>query len=45
MDEQKISYIYLAIVIVAEVAATSALKATEGFTKLTPSLIVFLAMA
>ena len=35
-------YIYLAIAIVAEVAATSALKATEGFTKLIPSLIVFI---
>ncbi|MCX4029029.1 QacE family quaternary ammonium compound efflux SMR transporter [Endozoicomonas sp. SM1973] len=33
-------YVYLAIAIVAEVAATSALKASEEFTKLTPSLIV-----
>lgn len=33
-------YLYLAIAIVAEVIATSALKASEGFSKLTPSLIV-----
>ncbi|MDE1461611.1 DMT family transporter [Spartinivicinus poritis] len=33
-------YVYLAIAIVAEVAATSALKASEEFTKLIPSLIV-----
>ena len=33
-------YIYLAIAIVAEVIATSALKASEEFTKLIPSLIV-----
>ena len=35
-------YLYLLIAIVAEVAATSALKASEGFTKLTPSLIVII---
>jgi len=34
------AYIYLSIAIVAEVAATSALKASEEFTKLVPSLIV-----
>jgi small multidrug resistance pump len=34
------AYIYLAIAIVAEVIATSALKASEEFTKLLPSLIV-----
>lgn len=34
------AYIYLAIAIIAEVAATSALKASEEFTKLVPSLIV-----
>jgi small multidrug resistance pump len=34
------AYIYLAVAIVAEVAATSALKASEEFTKLVPSLIV-----
>ena len=34
------SWLYLAIAIVAEVVATSALKASEGFTRLTPSAIV-----
>jgi small multidrug resistance pump len=33
-------YLYLAIAIVAEVAATSALKASEEFTRPIPSLIV-----
>ncbi|MEP9352416.1 SMR family transporter [Xanthobacter sp. KR7-65] len=34
------SYFYLAIAIVAEVIATSALKSAEGFTRLGPSAIV-----
>ena len=34
------AYFYLAIAIVAEVAATSALKASEEFTRPIPSLIV-----
>ncbi|WP_097459583.1 DMT family transporter [Mangrovitalea sediminis] len=34
------AYLYLAVAIVAEVAATSALKASEGFSRLWPSLIV-----
>ncbi len=34
------TYFYLAIAILAEVAATSALRASEEFTKLYPSLIV-----
>lgn len=33
-------WVYLGIAIVAEVIATSALKAAEGFTRLWPSLIV-----
>ena len=33
-------YVYLAVAIVAEVVGTSALKATEGFSKLGPSLVV-----
>jgi small multidrug resistance pump len=33
-------YLYLAIAIVAEVIGTSALKATEGFTRPLPSLVV-----
>lgn len=35
-------YFYLAIAIIAEVAATSALKASDQFTKLVPSAIVVL---
>lgn len=34
------SYLYLTLAIVAEVVATSALKASEEFTRLFPSLIV-----
>lgn len=34
------AYIYLVIAIAAEVIATSALKASNEFTKLTPSIIV-----
>ncbi len=37
--------LYLAIAIVAEVLGTSALKASEGFTKLAPSLIVVISYA
>lgn len=33
-------WLYLAVAIVAEVIATSMLKTTESFTRLTPSLIV-----
>ena len=39
---QTITYIYFAAAIVSEVVATSALKASEQFTKLTPSLIVII---
>jgi len=35
-----VSYLHLAIAIVAEVIATSALKASEGFSRLGPSLVV-----
>ena len=34
------TYLYLAIAIIAEVTATSALKAAEEFTRLVPSIIV-----
>lgn len=34
------TYLYLAVAIVAEVAATSALKASEEFTRLVPSVVV-----
>jgi small multidrug resistance pump len=33
-------WLYLAIAIISEVIATSALKASEGFTRLTPSVVV-----
>lgn len=34
------SWLYLAIAIVGEVTATSALKSSEGFTKIIPSIVV-----
>lgn len=36
------AYLYLTIAIIAEVTATSALKASEEFTKLIPSIIVLI---
>lgn len=36
------AYLYLAIAIIAEVIATSALKASAEFTKLVPSIIVMI---
>ncbi len=33
-------YVYLTIAIIAEIIATTALKASETFTKLTPSVVV-----
>jgi small multidrug resistance pump len=41
----KTDYLYLAIAIMAEVAATSALKAADGFSRLTPSIIVVVGYA
>jgi len=40
-----LNYAYLAISIVAEVIATSALKASEGFTRLVPSAVVAIGYA
>ena len=40
-----IAYLYLAIAIIAEVIATSALKATQGFTVLWPSVITIIGYA
>jgi small multidrug resistance pump len=40
-----IGYLYLSVAIAAEVVATSALKASDGFTRLVPSLIVGLGYA
>lgn len=34
------NWVFLGIAIIGEVVATSALKASEGFTRLTPSLVV-----
>ena len=39
-EYMKAAYIYLAVAIVAEVVATSALKASEEFTRWIPSMIV-----
>ncbi|MEO6984135.1 MAG: multidrug efflux SMR transporter [Paralcaligenes sp.] len=39
------NWIYLAIAICAEVVATSALKASEGFTRLAPSTVVVVGYA
>ena len=39
------TYLMLLIAIIAEVAATSALKAADGFTKLWPSVIVVVGYA
>jgi multidrug transporter EmrE-like cation transporter len=36
------AYLFLAIAIVGEVIATSALKASQGFTQLVPSIVVIL---
>jgi len=39
------SYVYLGIAIVSEVIATSALKASNGFTQFVPSLVVLVGYA
>ena len=39
------SWVYLAAAIVGEVVATSALKASDGFTRLVPSLVTVLGYA
>lgn len=40
-----VQWLFLCVAIIAEVAATSALKAAEGFTRLVPSLIVIVGYA
>ena len=35
-------YVYMSIAIVAEVIATTALKSSEGFTRLWPTVVVFI---
>lgn len=37
---KEMAYLYLALAIIAEVVGTSFLKATDGFSKLVPSVIV-----
>lgn len=39
------AYLYLIVAIIAEVIGTSSLKASEGFTKLGPSLVVVVGFA
>lgn len=39
------SWLFLGVAIIAEVVATSSLKASDGFTKLWPSLVVILGYA
>lgn len=34
------AYVYLMVAIIAEVIATASLKSSEGFTKITPSMVV-----
>lgn len=41
----KLAYAYLGIAIVSEVVATSALKASEGFSRLIPSVLVIVGYA
>jgi small multidrug resistance pump len=41
----KLTYLYLAVAIVAEVIATSFLKSSDGFTKWVPSLITVVGYA
>lgn len=42
---KNIAYLYLAVAIISEVIATSALKPSNGFSKLTPSIIVVVGYA
>lgn len=45
MTATSTAYLFLGIAIVAEVAATTALKASDGFTRLAPSTLVVLGYA
>jgi small multidrug resistance pump len=44
-QDKKMKYVYLAIAIISEVIATNALKASEQFSKLRPSVIVVIGYA
>jgi len=39
-EDRSLIYVYLVVAITAEVIATTALKASDGFTRLAPSLVV-----
>ncbi len=39
MSPLSVAYVFLALAIISEVTATTALKATEGFTRLWPTLL------
>ena len=43
--KQQIYWLYLAIAIVTEVTGTSALKSSQGFTRLLPSVVVLVSYA
>lgn len=45
LNRRSMSYLFLTIAIIAEVIATSALKASQGFSVLTPSIITILGYA
>jgi small multidrug resistance pump len=45
LEENMMSYLYLALAIIAEVIATSTMKASEQFTRLVPSVVVVLGYA
>lgn len=45
LNRRSMSYLFLAIAIIAEVIATSALKASQGFSVLMPSIITILGYA
>jgi small multidrug resistance pump len=42
---RRMGYVYLCIAIVTEVIGTSALKASEGFSRLAPSLVTVVALS
>jgi small multidrug resistance pump len=42
---ESVKWVFLAVAIVTEVAATSALKASAGFTRLAPSIVVVIGYA
>ena len=45
IQKRKMTYLFLAMAIIAEVAATSALKASDEFTQIIPTMIVIVGYA